>query len=136
MKTRWAFALVGLIALSPLATPVASAQLGPRRPPQYGPGYRPQLSPYLNLIRGGDQAANYFLGVQPEQRRRADAYDFRTAITDLEVKSSQVLETGLPAVAFDNRGTFFNNTTGYFPRTTAGQQRTAPGQLPPSPRRR
>ena len=32
----------------------------------------PPLSPYLNLLRGGDPAANYFLGVRPEQQRRTD----------------------------------------------------------------
>ena len=38
--------------------------------PAYGPGYQTQLSPFLNLLRGGDASANYFLGVVPEQQRR------------------------------------------------------------------
>jgi hypothetical protein len=35
------------------------------------PANRPNLSPYLNLLRGGSPAANYYLGVVPEAERRA-----------------------------------------------------------------
>jgi hypothetical protein len=37
------------------------------------PGFapRPALSPYLNMLRGGNPAANYYLGVLPEQNYRA-----------------------------------------------------------------
>src|SRR5713226_9128309 len=45
---------------------------------------RPQLSPYLNLLRGGSPAANYYLGVVPERERRANAALFGSAISDLE----------------------------------------------------
>lgn len=34
------------------------------------PYSRPALSPYLNLLRGGDPAANYYLGVLTEYDRR------------------------------------------------------------------
>jgi hypothetical protein len=41
-----------------------------RNPPIGAPYSRPALSPYLNLLRGGDPAANYYLGVLTEYDRR------------------------------------------------------------------
>ncbi len=35
-----------------------------------GPFGRPLLSPYLNLLRGGNTAANFYAGVVPEQAAR------------------------------------------------------------------
>lgn len=143
MRTMWALAFAGLVSLSPLASGEASAQLGPRPRPNYGPGYRPQLSPYLNLIRGGNPAANYYLGTVPEQQRRADAREFRGAITDLDVRTAPpTVETGVPTVGFDNRsnpttgGPYFNNTVGFYQRQNIPQPRTPPGQPPPLPQRR
>jgi hypothetical protein len=79
---------VGLMAL--LAPNRASAQV---LPPVYGQGYGnygragPALSPYLNLTRGGNPAANYFLGVLPEiDRRRTQAIQGRE-ITDLGLRT-------------------------------------------------
>src|SRR5262245_45255303 len=43
----------------------------------------PNLSPYLNLLRGGNPAANYFLGVVPEVERRQNAALFSAGIQDL-----------------------------------------------------
>jgi hypothetical protein len=37
--------------------------------PPFAP--RPALSPYLDLVRGGNPAINYYLGTLPEQDRRA-----------------------------------------------------------------
>ncbi len=70
-----------------LGVGVASAQYGP-----YGPGSRPGLypygtpglSPYLDLTRGGNRAANYFLGTIPEIERRRNTAAFGQAILDLE----------------------------------------------------
>jgi hypothetical protein len=82
--------LTGLAALGLLAL------LGPGRAsaqyfqPTYRPGYGsygragPALSPYLELTRGGNPAANYFLGVLPEMERRSTQAAFGTAIADLE----------------------------------------------------
>jgi hypothetical protein len=76
---------VGLLAL--LAPGRAAAQQ------YYGPGYGnygragPALSPYLNLTRGGNPAANYYLGVLPEiDYRRTKAATARD-ISDLELRS-------------------------------------------------
>src|SRR5262249_8227827 len=49
----------------------------------------PQLSPFLNLLRGGDTASNYYLGTIPEQQRRANAAAFGTAIQQLEQQQRQ-----------------------------------------------
>ena len=73
MRTRnlvW----LGLAAWACVA-PVARAQfIGGGNPyQQMTPFSQPALSPYLDLLRGGNPAANYFLGVLPEQARRADA---------------------------------------------------------------
>src|SRR5262249_41541275 len=43
----------------------------------------PSLSPYLNLLRGGNPAANYYLGVVPEVERRNTAAAFSAGIYDL-----------------------------------------------------
>ena len=70
-----------LILLATAATGRAQTY-GPQPAPQYPPqspqqsmpgtagvampsGYRPPLSPYLNLLRGGDPAINYFYAVRP-----------------------------------------------------------------------
>jgi hypothetical protein len=41
---------------------------------------RPALSPFLNMLRGGNPAANYYLGVLPEQDRRAFQNDVRSSL--------------------------------------------------------
>jgi hypothetical protein len=95
----------------------------PLQRPQYGPGYQPLLNPYLNLLRGGNTAANYFLGTIPEQVRRENAQAFQTEITDLNVREQTLSEelprprspvpTGTYALV-NNTGGYFNNTSYYF----------------------
>src|SRR5215211_5103172 len=63
---------------------VARAQINPNYfSNQFNPLDRPALSPYLNLLRGGNPAANYYLGVLPERQRRLDAALYGEAIQDL-----------------------------------------------------
>src|SRR3954469_14020477 len=81
--------VAGLLAVGVMALvcDTASAQApnpGRYQRPLYGPGYRPQLSPYLNLLRGGDPAANYYLGTLPEMQRRANAQTFSSEISELD----------------------------------------------------
>src|SRR6516225_5942547 len=80
---------LALAALVLAGAGTARAQFLPPSRPNYGPGYRPQLSPYLNLLRGGDPASNYFLGVIPEQQRRANNQLFRQEISALELEAAQ-----------------------------------------------
>src|SRR5688500_606325 len=66
---RLSLGIAGALAL--LAAQDASAQYVFRpNPPVVAPYSRPALSPYLNLLRGGDPAANYYLGVLTEYDRR------------------------------------------------------------------
>jgi hypothetical protein len=101
---------------------VARAQFQPPARPNYGPGYRPQLSPYLNLIRGGDPAANYYLGTLPEFQRRANAQQFSSEISELDKRvfgniptEEQRLGQPLPGTghptAFGYTGYFFGGTS-------------------------
>src|SRR4051794_41899513 len=119
------FLLASLAALAGLAgaADLASAQVqapyvGPVARPNYGPGYRPQLSPYLNLLRGGDPAANYYLGTLPEFQRRANAQTFSSEISELdrrvlgnvpteETRLFQPLPGSGHPTAFGNTGSYF-----------------------------
>ncbi len=61
------------------------------------PGYSPQyqnntgLSPYLNLLRGGDPAANYFLGTVPEFQRRSNFNYLQTKIQEIDQQSAATI---------------------------------------------
>jgi hypothetical protein len=106
----------------------ASAQTAgfqPLRQPVWAPGGHPVLlSPYLNLLRGGDIASNYYLGTLAEAQRRQYNYVFRTDIEDLNARTRFALEeaprprgpvtSGTYAV-INNLGGFYNNTSYYFP---------------------
>jgi hypothetical protein len=63
-------ALFGLLAWA--VGPAAAQNIYPYQAPRFGPGYQTQLSPYLQMLRFGDPAANYYLGVVPEFQRRED----------------------------------------------------------------
>jgi hypothetical protein len=114
-------ALLGLLAVTVQPAPAQSTY--PFQPPRFGPGYQTPLSPYLNFLRGGDAAANYFLGVLPEQQRRQDRNIFQGQIQGLTnllpappgVRNRDIdtplLSTGHP--------TAFGYTGSYFPGRTA-----------------
>jgi hypothetical protein len=142
------------------AAPAQAQMVYPYSRPNYGPGYQPQLSPYLNFLRGGDPAANYFLGTLPEFQRRANAKQFGTEINALnQAMLSQataepvdpllfrpLMETGHPT-AFNNTLTYFGQGTpvpgvarssgaGYRPPGTTGYGvPSIPGATPGAPRR-
>jgi hypothetical protein len=95
-------ALTGIVALGALGfvdAASALAQTYPSYGPVYSPTYgsygrsHPALSPFLDLTRGGNPAANYFLGVVPETARRANLAQLNSAVNDLERRA----ETPLPA---------------------------------------
>ena len=136
-----------LIALTSLflAAGSASAQFGsPGYGNQPGSPYRgPQLSPYLNLLRGnnntlGSASANYFLGVVPERDRRANATQFGSALQSLERREQnptdpandlmpELSQTGHPAY-FSTYGSYYNfggqNRLGSFGSGTVNNRRT------------
>jgi hypothetical protein len=92
------------------------------RPPGLAPGGGPRLSPFLNLLRGGNPAANYYLGVVPEQERRRNEAFLGNSIQQLEQRVNTLgaaegdlltaqSQTGHPAVFF-NTGPYFASTSG------------------------
>ncbi len=98
--------LVAVTVVTSFAAERASAQYSQF----YGPAYRPSgdfgsygragpaLSPYLNLTRGGNPAANYFLGVLPEISNRTTRAEVGTMITDLSRRvENPPLTQGLPS---------------------------------------
>jgi hypothetical protein len=101
----------------------------------------PNLSPYLNLLRGGNPAANYYLGVVPEVERRNNAAAFRAGIQDLAQRVENLPEqdqvfTSLPQtghpVQFFNLGAYF----GTDPRLSGSQQQLGQPAGSSAPRRR
>jgi hypothetical protein len=151
--TRIAFATLalGILASAAPAQPSSNQQYNLNL---YGPGLvspynssftrpGPNLSPYLNLLRGGNPAANYYLGVVPEVERRNNAAAFRAGIQDLALRvenppaeQDQVFtslpQTGHP-VQFFNFSTYFGS--GQRPYGSPQQPGQAAGPTTP-PRRR
>jgi hypothetical protein len=102
----------------------------------YGPLYRPGLypygtpglSPYLDLTRGGNRAANYFLGTVPEIERRRNAADFGAAILDLERRPAAVetnAEEQVPTFSSTGHPVAFMS---YYPYYLLGPTGNAPGR--------
>src|SRR5262245_56602670 len=90
--------LVGTTAvLAGLAlwTGAAAAQGMGRQGPGIPPAPGPSLSPYLNLLRGGNPAANYYLGVVPELQRRTQAAQFGGAINNQILPQINAIEDSL-----------------------------------------
>ncbi|MBY0528235.1 MAG: hypothetical protein K2R98_32900 [Gemmataceae bacterium] len=111
---------------------------GPNAVTPYG---APRLSPYLNLLRGGNNpaapAANYYMGVVPEIERRANAQQFGNAIIGLErqVTGLEETEDQFPTLPQTGHGSVFNNYSGYFNNTGAASRPPRTQQRPPTRRR-
>lgn len=108
---------------------------GPFGNSQYGYG-SPRLSPYLNLLRGGNPAANYYMGVVPEVERRANARMFSTQIRDLERRVEGVEEERdlFPRLSETGHPAGFMSYSPYF--NVGGVRRANAGFTPMPPRRR
>jgi hypothetical protein len=115
MRTLLVAGLTGLGLL--MAAGAASAQTGYGRysRPNYGPGYRGNISPYLNIDRGNNVGINYFLGTRSEQQRRTDARLFRSEIDDIATREGEPAITSGTAPQPNSLQRYFNNKTGYFP---------------------
>jgi hypothetical protein len=119
------------------------AQAGPYVSPgpygysQYGYG-TPRLSPYLNLLRGGNTAANYFMGVVPEVERRANARLFTNQIQDLERRVQGIEEPGelFPRLSETGHPAVFGNYGSYFGTMNQGRPLAGSGALNRPPTRR
>lgn len=116
--------LVALLAAGwVLCAGSAEAQFGQINPPNYGPGYRGNISPYLNLRRGTNTGIDYYLGTRSEFQRRRDAGQFNNEITDLQNRDRLIEDDLAGAVGpvisgtrpmFNTNSLYFNNTMGYF----------------------
>jgi hypothetical protein len=131
--TRLTTGLFLAAAVLCLSAGAASAQPYPYNVPRYGVGYTPGLSPYLNLLRGGDPAANYYLGVIPEFQRRQNATVFQSELLKLDQRITQeTAELGLAdPIGSTGHVTAFGNTGGYFGSLT-GRQAAAPRPTTPT----
>jgi len=80
---------VAFVCLAEMQT--AWAQMGPYGPPGgYGPYQRPPtISPYLNLLNGGNTAINYYLLVRPEFQQRELNRQFGNQMYDLDRRTRQ-----------------------------------------------
>lgn len=136
--------IAALLALPLTATP-ALAQYGRYPVPNYGPGYRGNISPYLNIFRGTNTGIDYYLGTRSEQQRRTNAQEFREELDALPYRDT-VRGEDLPNVVrpipsgsyalLNNTGGYFNNTGGYFAYPgRGGNQPIRPGAYTPPPRR-
>lgn len=97
----------------------------------YGPYSRPALSPYLNMLRGGDPAANYYLGVVPERDRRSLNVQFGAELRELEQRTSTaVTPSGDPQLPATGHTAYFLNYSSYYNFSGAGRGAlAAPAQL-------
>jgi hypothetical protein len=145
--TRLGFASLALLVAASAAH--AQPSTYPYNLNLYGPGVvspynssftrpGPNLSPYLNLLRGGNPAANYYLGVVPEVERRNNAAQFRAGIADLSRRLETPLEPGreelFPSLPETGHPVQFQNYSYYFgggapgrPPLQAGAPATPPG---------
>lgn len=107
--------------------------------PQYGPYSRPQLNPYLNLLRGQNTGVNYFLGTIPEQQRRLQYQQLRTGINTLDVQLQTQIQTQQPTEpSFLNitplqggHPTYFMNYSHYYSFGRSTQRTGLPGSQQP-----
>ena len=116
-RFRTAACLSGAVVV--LSAAVASAQPLPYNQPRYGVGYQTPLSPYLNLLRGGNPAANYYLCTIPEFERRQKTQIFQNALLELDQRvSRETVELGLAEpIGTTGHITAFGNTGNYFGHT-------------------
>jgi hypothetical protein len=99
--------------------------------PNPGGPYGPGLSPYLNLLRGGNPAVNYYNGVLSERDRRSFQQQAGQSILGLEQEVNTVQpgsEDLLPTLPGTGHPTAFGYAGSYFPQT-AYPGRTGPGSV-------
>lgn len=139
---RWTAFVAGSVGLTLLGAIPVLAQ-GPYVRPQTSPASRPALSPYLNLLRNGSPAINYYGLVRPQQEFSSSLQEIQNEIrAPLTVSvnsngSSSLPTTGHPSRFFSHGSYFFShlNTGGNFRLTgapTPGTTSARPGQPAPA----
>jgi hypothetical protein len=131
----------GVILLLAVPATVRAQYVPPNRT-GYRPYSRTLLSPYLNMLRGGDPAANYYLGVIPEMDRRVNYARVRNSILELEQQVDQLEEGGVPVTPAitgtlpgTGHATTFLNTGNYFPGALTSRPMPQAPQMPKLHRR-
>ena len=118
---------IGLLVLS--AGPVRGQ--GPYVRPQTGPLSRPALSPYLNLLRSGSPAVNYYGLVRPQQEFGNSIQEIQNEMhAPLTAQTSPNSGTNLPITGHPSR--FFSHGSYFFSHlsSSAGNTRYT---SPPTP---
>ena len=118
---------LGLFAM----TTVASAQMGMSG--QNNPYYRPAVSPYVNLARGGNAAANYYGIVVPQanfQRQIQTLQQQQGFMSQLGIANADEEDFTMGARSITGHPTMFFNYGNYFGQssTTGNRQGTGPTQ--------
>jgi hypothetical protein len=110
----------GLLAVAALLTlsGVTFAQPQPYVRQGTNPYSTPPLSPWLNMLRGGDPSVNYYLGVVPEFRQRTLNSQFNSQMQMLnqrqEAADSPEMNDLLPTLPGTGHATAFMNASPYF----------------------
>lgn len=108
-------ALVGLVVVS---APVLAQGPGP------SPPRRPALSPYLNLLRGGNSAVNYYGLVRPQNEFRAANNQLQNSVNRLqsEIDQTQALQqSGISQLQATGHKSGFNTHRAYFFTNASGR---------------
>ncbi len=82
------------------------------------PGYRPPISPYLNLFRTGNPAINYYGIVRPEVEFRRAYQGLQQQVATQGQEIDQNAEQGVPSTGHTTQ---FMNFSHYYPGTGVGQ---------------
>lgn len=126
--------LAAFLGMVPLASaqyfPPGGPAFRPATPPTLSFGYgRPALSPYLNLLRGGDPAANYYLGVVPERIARDNFQAIQGSLRTLDRQVTS-LEGEVGRIPGEERYIDVLPPTGH--KTYYGSPQSKIGQSPPA----
>jgi hypothetical protein len=113
-----------VVVLAGVGGGVARAQYPAGRAP-FNPYSRPPYSPYLNLLRPGNQAVNYYGLVRPQQDFRSD---FRQLQESLYAQPANLVGAGAAdVVTTGNRGEFLNYQRYFLNNRNAGPGIAAAG---------
>lgn len=116
LLTTGVLALLSLV----LASGVTFAQPQPYlRQQNTNPYYTPPLTPWLNMLRAGNPAANYYLGVVPEFRQRTLNAQYGAQFNMMNQKlgteiESPEMEDLLPTLPSTGHATQFMNASPYY----------------------
>lgn len=113
LHSRWL--VVAVLTVAAISGSAGNASAQPAVPGG-GPMTRPTISPYLNLLRGGNSAAfNYFSLVRPEQNALRTFQGLQMGVANNQaaintfIGSGQLGSTGTMPTQFLNYGAFFMN---------------------------